>query len=95
MCLTRPGYKADGIANDDLTKQWRLEWPVGGHEHRVAVAPGVVSDTLCETQKGSAHAVLCGEVKLADCSATSSSTGSRHAELQNDNGQKVMAQLKL
>jgi plastocyanin len=67
MCLTRPGYKADGAADDNVKLQWRLQWPVPGHEHRVAVKPGTSSDTLCS----SAHTGndVCQEVVVAKCSA--------------------------
>ncbi|KAK0639387.1 hypothetical protein B0T16DRAFT_463070 [Cercophora newfieldiana] len=48
MCLTRPGFKADGVKDDENRKQWRLKWKEGGHEHRVAVKPGLSADTFCD-----------------------------------------------
>ena len=67
MCLTRPGYKADDVANDDVTLQWRMKWPVPGHEHRVAVAPGRSANTLCDPKNVGPD--VCKEVAVADCSA--------------------------
>jgi hypothetical protein len=49
-CACRAGYKADGVADNDRTKQWRL--PVEGQEHRVWVAEGVRCDTLCQNPYG-------------------------------------------
>lgn len=67
MCLTRPGYKADRTDDNDVKVQWRMKWPVSGHEHRVAVVPGRSADTLCDQKnKGSD---VCKEVKVADCKA--------------------------
>ncbi|KAH7161016.1 hypothetical protein EDB81DRAFT_924320 [Dactylonectria macrodidyma] len=65
MCLTRPGYKADGVADDDLKVQWRLKWPVPGHEHRVAVKPGTSADTLCDP--GNTGPNVCKEVAVGAC----------------------------
>lgn len=64
MCLTRPGYKADGAGNDDTKVQWRMKWP--GHEHRVAVKPGKSADTLCDSKYTGPD--VCKEVAVADCS---------------------------
>ncbi|KAH8669018.1 hypothetical protein BX600DRAFT_435527 [Xylariales sp. PMI_506] len=66
MCLTRPGYKADGAHDDEMAKQWRLKWPVPGHEHRVAVKPGTPSNTLCDSKNTGPN--VCKEVILAGCS---------------------------
>lgn len=65
QCLTRPGFKADGAADGDVKVQWRLKWPVGGHEHRVAVKPGTPSNTLCDGKNTGKD--LCKEVKVAGC----------------------------
>jgi hypothetical protein len=65
MCLTRPGFKADGVNDDDNRKQWRLKWNVDGHEHRVAVKPGTSANTLCS--KGNAGKDVCKEVVLGSC----------------------------
>jgi hypothetical protein len=67
MCLTRPGYKADGTDNDNVKVQWRMKWPVPGHEHRVAVVPGTSADTLCDPKNTGPD--VCKEVKVADCKA--------------------------
>jgi hypothetical protein len=67
MCLTRPGYKADGVDDDNVKVQWRMKWPVPGHEHRVAVVPGTSADTLCDP--GNTGPDVCKEVKVADCKA--------------------------
>ncbi|KAH8589832.1 hypothetical protein B0O99DRAFT_317271 [Bisporella sp. PMI_857] len=67
MCLTRPGYKADGADDDNVKVQWRMKWPVSGHEHRVAVVPGRSSDTLCDPKNTGPD--VCKEVKVADCKA--------------------------
>ena len=66
MCLTRPGYKADGAADDDVTVQWRMNWPSPGQEHRVAVKPGTSADTLCSSKYSGPD--VCKEVSIADCS---------------------------
>ncbi|KAK3361008.1 hypothetical protein B0T24DRAFT_599789 [Lasiosphaeria ovina] len=68
MCLTRPGYKADGAADDDINVHWRLKWPVPGHEHRVAVKPGTSADTLCDPKHTGPD--VCQEVVVADCKST-------------------------
>jgi hypothetical protein len=68
MCLTRPGFKADGAADDDLRVQWRMNWPVPGHEHRVAVFPGTSADTLCDSKHVGQD--VCKEVSIADCGAS-------------------------
>ena len=65
MCLTRPGFKADGAGDGDLKVQWRLEWPVPGHEHRVAVKPGTSSDTLCDPKNTGPD--ICKEVAAGAC----------------------------
>ncbi|PVH76105.1 vWA-like protein [Cadophora sp. DSE1049] len=65
MCLTRPGYKADGTDDDNVKVQWRMKWP--GHEHRVAVVPGTSADTLCSPKHTGPD--VCKEVKVADCKA--------------------------
>jgi hypothetical protein len=67
MCLTRPGYKADGAADNDTTVQWRLNWPAPGQEHRVAVKPGTSADTLCNPKFTGPD--VCKEVSVAACSA--------------------------
>jgi len=82
MCLTRPGYKADGAANDDVKVQWRMKWPVPGQEHRVAVKPGTSADTLCDPQNTGPD--VCKEVVVANCSAAALE-GARY-----DPDQKVM-----
>jgi hypothetical protein len=66
MCLTRPGYKADGTDDDDFKVQWRMKWPIPGHEHRVAVKPGTSADTLCDPKHKGPD--VCKEVAVADCS---------------------------
>jgi hypothetical protein len=38
-CACAAGYKADGAANTDTTKHWRMSWP--GQEYRVFVKPGL------------------------------------------------------
>ncbi|KAK4454900.1 hypothetical protein QBC34DRAFT_464769 [Podospora aff. communis PSN243] len=68
MCLTRPGYKADGVGDGENRKQWRLEWErdgSGGHEHRVAVKPGIKADTLCD--RGNVGREVCREVVVGSC----------------------------
>lgn len=65
MCLTRPGFKADGVKDDNNRKQWRLKWNVEGHEHRVAVKPGTSSNTLCS--KDNVGKDVCKEVVLGSC----------------------------
>ncbi|KAJ3331641.1 hypothetical protein HDU76_002648, partial [Blyttiomyces sp. JEL0837] len=45
MCVCRPGFKA--THDDSSTIQWRIKWPVPGHEHRVFVLPGHVCEQLC------------------------------------------------
>lgn len=66
MCLTRPGYKADGAADDDVKVQWRMKWPIPGQEHRVAVKPGTSADTLCDPKYKGPD--VCKEVAVANCS---------------------------
>jgi hypothetical protein len=75
MCLTRPGYKADGAEDGDRKVQWRLKWPVPGHEHRVAVKPGTSADTLCDPKNKGPD--VCKEVAVGDC-PTPVSEGARH-----------------
>ncbi|KIW33602.1 uncharacterized protein PV07_00438 [Cladophialophora immunda] len=82
MCLTRPGYKADGVADNDVKVQWRMKWPVPGHEHRVAVKPGTSANTLCDPQNTGPD--VCKEVVVANC-LTAASERARH-----DSDQKVM-----
>jgi len=82
MCLTRPGYKADGAADNDVAVQWRLKWPVPGQEHRVAVKPGTSADTLCNPKYTGPD--VCKEVSVADCS-TAVLEGARY-----DTDQKVI-----
>jgi len=86
MCLTRPGYKADGTDDDNVKVQWRMTWPVSGHEHRVAVVPGTSANTLCDP-KNTGPAV-CKEVKIADCKKAATLQG---APLDNAD-QKVIGQ---
>jgi hypothetical protein len=87
MCLTRPGYKADGAADDDVKVQWRMKWPVPGQEHRVAVKPGTSADTLCDPQNTGPD--VCKEVVVANCS-TAVLEGARY-----DTDQKVMGEGEL
>jgi hypothetical protein len=65
MCLTRPGYKADDAADDDVKAQWRMEWP--GHAHRVAVKPETLANTLCGLPMGPE---ICQEVIVGSCPLT-------------------------
>ncbi|KAJ2900476.1 von Willebrand factor type A domain-containing protein [Zalerion maritima] len=88
MCLTRPGYKADGAADDDARVQWRLEWPVPGHEHRVAVAPGTSADTLCDEENKGPD--VCKEVKIANCA-----TAELGVAPEDDDAQKVQGDEEL
>ena len=67
MCLTRPGYKADGADDDEVGEHWRLEWPTPGHEHRVAVRPGTPSNTLCDSRYTGPD--VCKEVIIGNCKA--------------------------
>ena len=87
MCLTRPGFKADGAANNDVKVHWRMKWPVPGHEHRVAVKPGTSADTLCDSENTGPD--VCKEVVVADCSKAVSE-GARY-----DTDQKVMGEGEL
>jgi von Willebrand factor type A domain len=79
MCLTRPGYKADGTADDDIKVQWRLKWPVPGHEHRVAVVPGKSADTLCDRRNTGPD--VCKEVKVANCKAATAEAAPENVRL--------------
>lgn len=81
MCLTRPGYKADGVADDDVKVQWRMNWPVPGHEHRVAVKPGTSANTLCSPEHTGNN--VCKEVVVAHCSAEA-------MEGLNDEGNQIV-----
>jgi len=45
-CACRHGYRGDGVAKGDTSKQWRMNW--SGQEGRVFVKPGVVCNTLCD-----------------------------------------------
>ena len=72
MCLTRPGFKADGVADDDVSSHWRMDWP--GHEHRVAVRPGLSADTLCDSRYTGPE--VCKEVSVADCGSRVTSSPS-------------------
>ena len=58
-CACRPGYKATGQANNDVSKHWRL--PIPGQQYRVWVAEGVKCDTLCDIPYG---VNSCGEVSI-------------------------------
>ena len=58
-CACRGGYKADGVADGDTTKQWRLPAPEG--DSRVWVAEGVSCNTLCDDPWGPDS---CSEVTL-------------------------------
>lgn len=84
MCLTKPGYKADGVADDDIAVQWRMKWPVPGQEHRVAVGPGTSANTLCDPKHVGPD--VCKEVAVADCSAVvpedSTSKNAHHEDQQ-------------
>lgn len=85
MCLTRPGYKADGTDDDNVKVQWRLKWLAPGQEHRVAVKPGISADTLCDPKnKGSD---VCKEVKVSDCKSAAVAADSPGFD---DTDQKVM-----
>ncbi len=63
-CGCRAGFKADGVADNDVTKQWRLPAPEG--HFRVYVAPGVSCNTPCSYPWGPDG---CPEVTLlsAEC----------------------------
>lgn len=62
MCACRPGYQAAAAQSD---VQWRVDWSVPGHEHRVYVAPGQECDVLCdEWWKGPEG---CREVPVVAC----------------------------
>ena len=88
MCLTRPGYKADGAEDGDRKVQWRLDWGTPGHEHRVAVKPGTSSDTLCSSEnKGPA---VCKEVAIGDCPVPSAGLGLEGAAGGRENDQIVL-----
>ncbi|KAI9154825.1 hypothetical protein HJFPF1_07384 [Paramyrothecium foliicola] len=65
MCLTRPGYKADGADDDNVGVQWRLRWPTPGHEHRVAVSAGTPANKLCDSRYTGPD--VCKEVAVGDC----------------------------
>ena len=65
MCLTRPGFKADGAKDGDRKVQWRLDWPVPGHEHRVAVKPGTASNTECDKKNKGPD--VCKEIEVGQC----------------------------
>ncbi len=94
MCLTRPGYKADGAGDKDLKKQWRLNWPVPGHEHRVAVKPGVSADTLCDAANVGPD--VCKEVAIGSCrKVVPVLEGVQNEDRQKVVGQKVMGQSDL
>ena len=75
MCLTRPGFKADGTDDDNVKVQWRMKWPVPGHEHRVAVVPGTSADTLCDPKNTGPD--VCKEIMVADCKAAAAPEGAR------------------
>jgi hypothetical protein len=85
MCLTRPGYKADGTDDDNIKVQWRMKWPVPGHEHRVAVVPGTSADTLCDPKNTGPD--VCKEVKVADCKAAAAAPEGARLD---DTDQKVI-----
>jgi len=66
MRLVRPGFKADGVADNNARLQWRLVWSaVGGQEHRVAVKPGTSADTLCDPKNRGND--VCKEVFIGGC----------------------------
>jgi len=73
MCLTRPGFKADGVTDDDNRVQWRLKWKEGGHEHRVAVKPGTKADTVCDAKNVGKD--VCKEVVEGSCRLTAKVEG--------------------
>lgn len=83
MCLTRPGFKADGAKDNDTSVQWRLQWPVKGQEHRVAVRPGTSADTLCSSKWSGPD--VCKEVSVAECK-----TGVAFENLQDEMAQDVL-----
>ena len=87
MCLTRPGFKADGTDDDNIKVQWRMKWP--GHEHRVAVVPGTSADTLCDPKNTGPD--VCKEIKVADCKAAVAPEGAR----LDDTDQKVIGEGEL
>jgi hypothetical protein len=94
MCLTRPGYKADGAADDDVTVQWRMNWPSPGQEHRVAVKPGTSADTLCSSKYSGPD--VCKEVSIADCSTAALEDVHYDADQQViANGQQVIGNEEL
>ncbi|KAF7506551.1 hypothetical protein GJ744_011697 [Endocarpon pusillum] len=84
MCLTRPGFKADRTDDDNVKVQWRMKWPVPGHEHRVAVVPGTSADTLCDRKNTGPD--VCKEIKVAKCKAAAAPEGARF----HDTDQKVI-----
>jgi hypothetical protein len=49
MCACRPEYKAVGGRSDG---QWRVDWRVPGHEHRVYVRTGLECDVVCDDSGG-------------------------------------------
>jgi len=76
MCLTRPGFKADGANDGDVKVQWRMKWPVPGHEHRVGVVPGRSANTLCDAKNTGPD--VCKEIKVAHCQAPAVLEGMRY-----------------
>ncbi|KAK3348919.1 hypothetical protein B0T25DRAFT_609227 [Lasiosphaeria hispida] len=79
MCLTRPGFKADGAADDNVRLQWRLVWAAaGGQEHRVAVKPGTSSNTLCDSNNRGDS--VCKEVVIGGCLTVASNGGARFGD---------------
>ncbi|KAK4186987.1 hypothetical protein QBC35DRAFT_499788 [Podospora australis] len=88
MCLTRPGLKADGADDDDTSVQWRLNWNVPGHEHRIAVKPGTSSNTLCSFEHVGND--ICKEVSVAKCKPVALNDLGQHGNGQNENGNQNM-----
>jgi hypothetical protein len=62
MCACRPGYKAVAGRSD---VQWRVDWSVPGHEHRVYVTPGQECGVLCDEWYLGADG--CKEVAVKAC----------------------------
>ncbi|KAK5652005.1 hypothetical protein OQA88_10908 [Cercophora sp. LCS_1] len=84
MCLTRPGFKADGVNDNENRKQWRLVWKAGGHEHRVAVEPGLAANTVCDGRFVGTE--VCKEVVVGSCAVMKKGFG----EWEEDGGQVVL-----
>ncbi|KAK0724320.1 hypothetical protein B0H67DRAFT_640884 [Lasiosphaeris hirsuta] len=89
MCLTRPGFKADGVANDNIRLQWRLVWATGaGQEHRVAVKPGQSADTICDRRYTGDN--VCKEVVTGACLTAASDRDVRFGDIVADQAVMMM-----